>query len=108
MKTNKDTTNIKRKDTMSESEINNPSNGQNVDFLDKLKDNWASPFVSRDRIGEFTDGFLKQSSMNTLDARGTGIQRRYRIGNRVFYETDSVIDWIRERTKTGGNNGRVR
>ncbi|MDR3186997.1 MAG: hypothetical protein LBT63_01010 [Holosporaceae bacterium] len=90
------------------SEKNSRNWGQNGDNFDKLKEKWPSPFVSRDRIGEFTDGLLKQSSMNTLDARGTGIQRRYRIGNRVFYETDSVIDWMRARAKVGGDNGCVR
>jgi hypothetical protein len=90
------------------SEKNNQSWGQNGDGLDKLKDKWPSPFVSRDRIGEFTDGILKQSSMNTMDARGDGICPRYRIGNRVFYETERVIDWLKARAKTGGSNGRVR
>jgi hypothetical protein len=87
------------------SEKNNQDRGQNGGSFEKLKEKWPSPFVSRDRIGEFTEGILKQTSMNTLDARGTGIQKRYRIGNRVFYETDSVVDWLKTRAKTGGNNG---
>ncbi|MDR2794471.1 MAG: hypothetical protein LBB12_01695 [Holosporaceae bacterium] len=73
--------------------------GQNGGSLDKLKEKWPSPFVSRDRIGEFTDGILKQSSMNTMDARGDGISPRYRIGNRVFYETEKVVDWLKARAK---------
>ncbi|MDR0677059.1 MAG: hypothetical protein LBF57_00015 [Holosporaceae bacterium] len=89
-------------------EKNNQSRGQDGDSLDKLKEKWPSPFVSRDRIGEFTEGLFKQSSMNTLDARGTGIQKRYRIGNRVFYETDSVVDWLKARAKIGGDYGRIR
>jgi hypothetical protein len=78
---------------------NAPDRGQNGDSFDRLKDNWPSPFVSRDRIAEFTEGLFKQSSMNTLDARGTGIPKRYRLGNKVFYETDSVIDWLKTRAK---------
>jgi hypothetical protein len=74
---------------------------QDAHNLDKLKEKWPSPFVSRDRIYEFTDGILKQTGMNTLDARGTGIQKRYRIGRRVFYETESIINWMKERAKTG-------
>ncbi|MDR2067499.1 MAG: hypothetical protein LBP41_00735 [Holosporaceae bacterium] len=89
-------------------EKNNQTRGQNGGGLDKLKDKWPSPFVSRDRISEFTDGILKQSSMNTMDARGDGICPRYRIGNRVFYEVDNVIKWLKARTKTGGNYGRIR
>jgi hypothetical protein len=90
------------------SEKNNQSRGQNGDSLDKLKEKWPSPFVSRDRIGEFTDGMLKQSSMNTMDARGDGICPRYRIGNRVFYETEKVVEWLKVRVKIGGNYGRIR
>jgi hypothetical protein len=73
--------------------------GDKTAGFDKLKENWPSPFVSRDRISEFTGGLLKQTSMNTMDARGTGIQKRYRIGNRVFYEVNSVIDWLKAKAK---------
>jgi hypothetical protein len=89
------------------SEKNNKIVGQNGDTLDKLKEKWPSPFVSRDRISEFTDGIVKQSSMNTMDARGDGIAPRYRIGNRVFYEVDSVVDWLKTRAKIGSNYGRI-
>jgi hypothetical protein len=77
-------------------------NGMNEDKfnnLEKLKGKWPSPFVSRDRIEEFTEGFFKQSSMNTMDARGDGINTRYRIRNRVFYEVDEVIKWLKTKVR---------
>ena len=67
--------------------------------LDKLKEKWPSPFVSRDRIWEFTEGMFKQRSMNTLDARGDGVTPRYRRGAKVFYEVDDVIKWLKTRVK---------
>jgi hypothetical protein len=67
--------------------------------LNKLKEKWPSPFVSRDRIEEFTEGLFKQTSMSTLDARGDGISPRYRIGNRVFYRTSDAIDWLKAKVK---------
>jgi len=70
-----------------------------MEELDKLKEKWPSPFVSRDRISEFTEGMFKRSSMNTLDARGNGISPRYRIGNRVFYKTSDVISWLKTKAK---------
>jgi hypothetical protein len=78
---------------------NDHNAGQKWGNFDRLKEKWPSPFVSRDHIAEFTEGMFKQSSMSTLDARGTGIQKRYRIGNRVFYETDTVIDWLKTKVK---------
>ncbi|MDR0581016.1 MAG: hypothetical protein LBG04_02800 [Holosporaceae bacterium] len=83
-------------------EKNNQKVGQkrgNFDNFDKLKEKWPSPFVSRDRIHEFTEGLFKRSSMNVLDARGEGITPRYARGNKIFYETSSVISWLEKRTK---------
>ena len=70
-----------------------------MEELDKLKEKWPSPFVSRDRISEFTEGMFKRSSMNTLDARGNGISPRYRRGTKVFYDVDDVIRWLKTKVK---------
>jgi hypothetical protein len=78
---------------------NGGQNGGKANALDKLREKWPSPFVSRDRIEEFTEGMFKQTSMSTLDARGDGINKRYRIGNRVFYEVDEVINWLKTKVK---------
>jgi hypothetical protein len=84
---------------LSETERNWGQNGGKSNALDKLKEKWPSTFVSRDRIEEFTEGLFKQTSMNTMDARGDGINKRYRIGNRVFYEVDEVIEWLKTKVK---------
>jgi hypothetical protein len=68
--------------------------------FENLKEKWPSPFVSRDRIEEFTDGLFKQHSLNVLDARGDGITPRYCRGSKIFYEMDDVITWLKTKTKT--------
>ncbi|GHU18132.1 hypothetical protein FACS189472_06010 [Alphaproteobacteria bacterium] len=88
---------------MTDKSAKTPKNGDKIvdrtKALDELKEKWPSPFVSRDRIEEFTQGLFKQTSMSTLDARGDGIKRRYRIGNRVFYETDAVVEWLKTKVR---------
>ena len=65
--------------------------------LDKLAEDWPSPFVARCKIEEFTKGMYKQSSMNTLDARADGIKRKIQLGGKIAYLVCDVIDWIKKR-----------
>ncbi|MDR2157898.1 MAG: hypothetical protein LBO02_01110 [Holosporaceae bacterium] len=75
---------------------------QNTHNWDRLKEKWPSPFVSRDRVSEFTNGMFKQRSLNTMDARGDGITPRYARGAKIFYEVDSVVLWLETKTKYEG------
>ncbi|MBQ3565179.1 MAG: hypothetical protein IJA14_03445 [Alphaproteobacteria bacterium] len=67
--------------------------------LDKLAEDWPSPFVARCKISEFTHGLYKQSSMNTLDARGDGLKRRIILGNKIAYLKTDIIDWLKRRKR---------
>ncbi|MDR2781232.1 MAG: hypothetical protein LBB21_02110 [Holosporaceae bacterium] len=67
--------------------------------LDELAEKWPSPFVSRNRFEEFSGGLFKARSMNTFDARGDGINTRYRRGSKIFYEVPDAIAWLKSRTK---------
>ena len=58
--------------------------------LDKLAEDWPSPFVARSEMENFTKGLYKPRSMNTFDARGDGIRNRYRIGNKIFYRVENL------------------
>jgi hypothetical protein len=87
---------------MNEIQIKHRNYTQDAHNLDKLKEKWPSPFVSRDRIYEFTDGMFKRNSLNTMDARGDGITPRYARGAKIFYEVDSVILWLKTKTKQSG------
>jgi hypothetical protein len=70
--------------------------------LDELAEKWPSPFVSRNRFEEFSGGLFRNSTMNTLDARGDGINKRYRRGSKIFYEVTDAIAWLKNRIKNEG------
>ena len=67
--------------------------------LDKLAEEWPSPFVARSEIDKFTKGLYKPRSMNTLDAAGKGIKRRIRRNTKIAYLKEDVVDWLRGRKK---------
>lgn len=65
--------------------------------LDKLAEDWKSGLVARTRIEEFTQGMYKASTMSVFDSLGVGILPRYKIGKKVFYKTEDIINWIRKK-----------
>ena len=67
--------------------------------LDKLAEDWPSPFVARSEMENFTKGLYKPRSMNTFDARGDGIKQRIVLGNKIVYLKNDVINWLRGRKK---------
>jgi hypothetical protein len=70
--------------------------------LDEPAEKWPSPFVARNRFEEFSGGLFKSGSMSTFDARGNGINTRYRRGTKIFYEVTDAIAWLKTRTKKEG------
>ncbi len=62
--------------------------------LKRFMDDWKSTLVARTRIDEFTQGMYKANSMATFDSLGTGVLPRFKIGKKVFYKTEDVINWI--------------
>lgn len=69
-----------------------------IDF-DKLKDDWPSPFVAREKIEEFTKGMYKSRSMSTFDSADEGVDCKYKLGRIVFYLVDDVIAWLKNRRR---------
>ena len=63
--------------------------------LDKLAEEWPSPFVARSKIEEFTKGLYKASTIRSFDSAGTGIKPKYKINKKVFYKVKDVIAWLR-------------
>ena len=60
--------------------------------LDKLAEEWPSPFVARSKISEFTQGYYKSSTMSVYDSSGCGVERRFVIRKTVFYLKDELIE----------------
>ena len=71
-----------------------------VETLKDLESKWPSSLVPRERISEFTGGLINARTMANLDSMGQGPAKRMRIGRKVVYSVDSVLDWIKNRTES--------
>jgi hypothetical protein len=58
---------------------------------------WPSSIVARSAIEEFTGGLLKPSHMANLDHLGQGPPHFRGVTKKVFYEVESLVDWMRQR-----------
>lgn len=67
--------------------------------LEKIAEEWPSPFVARSEIGNFTKGLYKPNTLNTYDAKGCGIKRRLQRGMKIAYLKEDVIEWIKNKKK---------
>jgi hypothetical protein len=74
--------------------------------LSKLKDKWPSPYVSRDKVGEFSGGILHPRSLANRDALGEGPRGRIRVnGKKIAYPVDALIEWLEAKSEMVGNKG---
>lgn len=65
--------------------------------LNKLRLKWKSTIVPRTKFPDFTGGIYSKNYMANQDAAGTGPKDAFKIGNRVVYPIESVLDWLGER-----------
>lgn len=72
---------------------------ENQPDLESLGNEWPSPFVARSEIENFTKGLYKPRSMNTFDAKGLGISRKLRLGTKIIYLKEDVIEWLKRKIK---------
>lgn len=64
-----------------------------------MAEKWRSPYVSRDKVVEFSGGILHPRTMANLDCKGQGPPGRIRIGRRVAYDVEKLCEWLAERSK---------
>lgn len=64
--------------------------------LSSLKNNWRGDIVVRKEVGDFTGGLISPGYIKNLDNMGKG-PRRFRIGKKVAYRVDDLIEWIESR-----------
>lgn len=62
-----------------------------------LRDKWPSPIVARDAVKDFSGGTLNSRSMANLDCKGLGPKGRFRIGRKIAYTVDALIEHMTER-----------
>jgi len=73
--------------------------------LEKIFENLARnapKTLSRKKLHELTGGLLTEKTLANMDCEGTGIQPRFRMGGKIFYERDSAIAWLKSRCKIEG------
>ncbi len=63
--------------------------------LEKLNNDWRSPFVARNEIEKFTQGRYKRSTLNTYDGAKKGIHRHIKLKSKIAYLKADVIAWLK-------------
>lgn len=64
----------------------------------KMKAAWPSEIVARSEIKQFTGGTISPGTMANLDSKGEG-PFRIKIGPRIVYPIDSLLQWLEKRSK---------
>jgi len=64
-----------------------------------MAEKWNSPYVARDKVGEFSGGILHPRTIANLDCRGEGPKGRIRIGRKVAYDAIELAKWLASRAK---------
>ncbi len=68
--------------------------------LSELKKRWPSSIVARTEIRTFSGGTLSEKYMANMDSQGEGPAGRIKIGKKVAYYVDSLVDWLEKRSST--------
>jgi len=73
--------------------------------LQNIKDRWPSSIVARTEVGPFSGGVLNARSLANADCKGTGPEGAFRIGKKIVYPVDSVIEYMVKMGITPGVDG---
>lgn len=70
-------------------------------YLDELARKWPSPIVSRDQrsFDCFSGGILNVRTLANADSAGTGPKNKIRIGRKVAYPKDSLVEWMKAKVQ---------
>lgn len=70
-----------------------------MDCFEAMRTNWPAPIVVRQQrhLDRFSGGLLNARTLANLDSAGKGPKGRVRIGRKVGYTVDGLIEWMRER-----------
>lgn len=56
------------------------------------------PVIARDHVEKLLGGIISSKSLANLDSLGEG-PKRMRVGRKVAYRTDDLLEWLSNRTK---------
>ena len=71
------------------------------DFTPIIKMNPAG-FILREKIEEGTGYLISRRNIANLDSKGEGIKGRFRIGRKIAYPVQAVVDFLEERAEVLG------
>jgi len=69
-----------------------------------MAEKWRAPYVSRDRVAEFTGGIINPRTLANYDSKGEGPRGRIRVGRKVAYEVNELCKWLAARAKALDQN----
>jgi hypothetical protein len=56
------------------------------------------PVIARDHVEKLLGGIISSKTLANLDSLGEG-PKRMRVGRKVAYRTDDLLEWLSNRTK---------
>ncbi len=65
--------------------------------LKELADKWPSAWVERNQLGKFSGWLIHPRTMRNYDSQGIGISEKVRIGRKVAYPVQAVVEWLERR-----------
>jgi|WetSurMetagenome_2_1015567.scaffolds.fasta_scaffold1593722_1 hypothetical protein len=68
-------------------------------YLQELAGKWPSSIVARTEIRKFSGGILTERYCANLDSKNIGIKGRIRIGRKVAYPVNAIIEFLENRTQ---------
>jgi len=74
--------------------------------LQSLADRWPSSLVARSEVPRFTGGLISEKYIANLDSCGKGPEGRFRVGRKIAYPTDKLVEWLRSRATEVRGKGR--
>ena len=57
------------------------------------------PMIARDHVGKLLGGVISSKTLANLDSLGEG-PKRMRVGRKVAYLTEDLLEWLALRTTT--------
>jgi len=64
-----------------------------------LDKKWPSSYVWRQESYKFSGGIINARTLANLDSKGIGPKGRIRIGRKIAYPVQSMIEWLEGRSE---------
>ena len=72
-----------------------------------MAERWPSSMVARTEIERFTGGIISERYISNLDSQGLGPKGRVRVGRKIVYTVEAVIEFLEARAETVGGKNRA-